>query len=516
MPMRQYAGPSSDIWRKLPELECLHPDVRKVTSPFSRVAKVCIVMPRTGFSTAANLSIELDTPGYTYRPGDVLKGSLKFKFLPTDKQTVLRAIRFTLWGRAKTKLIRKSNNGSHVYRGRANFFEVVIPLKKVDDPGFEAGDRQQTWQFDVAIPTSPSDSVTKGDKWKPDGLYLANTEDVSKHPLPPVFYYVGKSGLSGTKKEAYVEYVLTATATLAGSDPKIPMSTRTMTIPLMIRHVGTESPIQDFGISDRSSHVFVKSLALLPDKLDTDLTFRERMRTTFQPSKIPQFSCHFVVQYPRVLQLGNPKLPFRVLIRPRTDGNMTTIPISDYPSVRITAFSLVLKSDTHFRCQSTFSTADSEKSDEYVLYNSKTRSNGRAEIDITLSPDSSDAVDLGARLQLVMHRNRTSVLEGGKLVNNPDISSFHRQINSTFKTYNVAQTHSLVWKFTVEIVGTGKTSQIEGRSAITVLGECEEYIAVNEERKFDGRGVKKNYDDLEGYAEIGLNIVSQILQAVAG
>ncbi len=157
-------------------------------------------MPRTGRRNAAGLAIEVDDLQANYLPGDTLTGRVIYsKPLDNAQLWPYTTIRLKLFGRAKTKYIVKTSNGTSISRGRAVFFEISQNLSQ----GCERKALLDwAWPFTITIPTTSQPGFAqRGDEWKHHIGYLATKDaekkpvDVNKHPLPSIMYYFGKSAM---------------------------------------------------------------------------------------------------------------------------------------------------------------------------------------------------------------------------------------------------------------------------------------------------------------------------------
>lgn len=201
-------------------------------------------MPRTPPKSSPHLTIELDHPQPTYFPGDTITGYVTCDNVPVGiaatHYSLSSSVRLKLFGRAKSKYIVRSTNGTSIKRGRAVFFEEQQILCK-DSTACDNG--QHAWPFSVTIPTTsmPGFKTRRNcDTWAADHPFLRTRDaekreiDVTQHRLPSIMYYKSESAVSGRTVEAFVEYVLVAESGTT--------STTAATYPLYVRQKSTASP----------------------------------------------------------------------------------------------------------------------------------------------------------------------------------------------------------------------------------------------------------------------------------
>lgn len=169
---------------------------------------------------------------------------------------------------------------------------------------------------------------------------LSTQSDVTKHKLPATYYSFAETFMSGSKAEAYVEYVLAATL---GASIKCIM-------PLVLRVKSMDFPFStsDHKLSKRSTPVDIRTLKLLPEHAGQSLTTKQRFASVLS-RKVPRYAFNIHVRSPTVIQLNHPQpIPLEVWITPLRTANRTTI-LEPFPEVRLTSLSLYLEATMEAR-----------------------------------------------------------------------------------------------------------------------------------------------------------------------
>ena len=525
-------------------------------------------MPRTGPRSSAHLAIELDNPHPIYFPGDTLKGHVVCEEPPQQQQAPYSAVRLKLYGRAKTKYTVQSQYGKANYRGRAVFFEETQLLHKEpmmrEDRGGGAAAGAHAWFFSVTIPkTSQPGFATRKDcdEFGAESPFLHTRDaekkkiDVTTHPLPSIMYYKSESGMSGKTVEAYIEYVLLAEAGDINA-----------AYPLYVRQRSVPCPIQDFEMQTRTFQEVVKTPKLLPEYADAELTFRQRSRMLFRPSKTPRYGFTVKVEYPTVIQLEHPEpIPLKIYLVPDLDEKTTDIcsngDLSSLPPVQLVNMELKLKGDISVRCPGMWEMGTEKNHTFEINFREGLKamdipigpmaelheansapdipSNGKNGAPLTTTDStppaamntwqntegtevaytsagwrplhpttptgSPFALDLGAHAAILLGSSASSTLS------HPPVS-FKRQLYPSFATYNIQIKYRLRWK--LFLTCAGEEFNISGEAVVTVLPPSEEQEE-RKERELGSAGMKKNYDDLEAGVEQTVQFIGQILQAVS-
>lgn len=522
-------------------------------------------MPRTGPKTSSRLGIELRDPQPTYFPGDTLQGYVTCEE-STDLQSSYSSalVRVKLFGRAKTKYVVKNTSTSttSIERGRAVFFEEHKILHK----GVSScdGGGQHAWPFEFTIPTTSKPGfATRNDcdQFRADPPYLHTRDaehqeiDVTQHPLPSVMYYKSESAMGGQTVEAFIEYVLFAEG--AGT---------TASYPLYVRAKAALLPIQNYKIQTRTFEQRIKTLKLLPEYAETALTFKQKSRMFFRPSKTPRYSYTIKVEYPTVIQLEHPEpIPLKIYLIPNLDAKKTTVAshdvLSSLPAVKLVNMELELMGGVNIRCPGGLWDSGTEKTHTFEFHFRKPPdavelpavpppSNLRypmksalevssdsssmlavaqsmpAPMDIwqnnegtevihtpagwqalhaTTPTGSSFAFDVGAHAVILLGCSASSTLS------HPPVS-FKRQVYPTFSTYNIHIKYRLRWRF--YLVCAGVERQVSGEAPVTVMAPSEEQEE-NKKRQLGNEGMKRNHDDMEAGLGSAVQFIGQVLQVVA-
>ena len=498
-------------------------------------------MPRTSHKSSPALRIELDDPQGTYTPGETLNGYVICETPPATKLPY-HTVQLKMFGRAKTKYVVKSSNGTSTSRGRAVLFEEKQMLHR----GSICQDGQHAWSFSIRIPEASKPGFSaRGDSFKPEPGYLSTQEsagkqetDVSKHPLPPVMYYFSESAMSGKTVEAYIEYVLVA----EGGDV-------IASLPLYVRRRYSPVPIADYRMKTMSFYHMFKTPRLLPEHAGKPLTFGKKMSGVFRPSKTPQYTLTVKVEYPTLIQLEHPNcIPLRICIAPIMDHEKTTIcpegHIDKLPPVEIVSMEIGLQSDVNIRCpgrlwdsgttkEHTFkfqfqrpmkpaivpiiqelpdlkpiASAPEHPSPLYQKPAFSPNSLVPLPTDSEISPDPdavnnpSAALDLGTYNSILLGCSASSTL------NLPPVS-FKRQVHPTFQTYNINISYRLNWK--IKLSCAGETRSVENSAPVKIVAPSEEQ-EVKKQRQFGTKGPPKSYNELVN----GVGDVVQVAQFIGG
>ncbi|KAK8011386.1 hypothetical protein PG990_010351 [Apiospora arundinis] len=322
-------------------------------------------MPRHAFKGRAGVDIDITDFQSVYVPGDTVLGHVScsqpfFSKKPMDASRT--EVRIRLFGRSKTKVVRESQNSTQIYRGRAVLFDQshIVSQGATPQPGFASrGDDWSREKSELASqqPVAGSRGDTGADRGHRDGVFLSSSQDdVTKHELPSVFYFSSKSGWSGSKFEAYIEYVLEASLVCPGADNV------TAQFPLFIRKQSTAKPIKgsDYKFRIREATRLHRTEMLLAENAERKMTFRERQRRFWNPSKTPKYTYVTKVVHPTVIQLEHPDpVPFKFFIVPKLHNELTSIcpdgDLSRLPPVKFVSIELSLKAKTRIRTPGTFS-----------------------------------------------------------------------------------------------------------------------------------------------------------------
>ncbi|ETS78412.1 hypothetical protein PFICI_10474 [Pestalotiopsis fici W106-1] len=516
-------------------------------------------MPRRGIRQSHEVSIQIADFQSTYLPGDVIIGHVvakkAFGHGPRTDQTV---VKLRLFGRTKSKIV--SGSQEKTYRGQA----VLVDEEQCIFRGTVSANSKHS--FAMTIPKTPQPGVAKtGDSWDKDerGLrgidkdrnFLSNTqEDITKHSLPAVFYFGDSRALTGSVCEAFVEYFLEATLACPGvSDAKA-------TLPLFIRSHSTEKPVDynDYSFNVKSFQQITRSERLLPQNRDKKMTFRDKSKRLFTPSKVPSYSYRVSVATPPVIQLDHPApVPFKVHVAPIMEQNKMICPDGDIrrlPPIELVSVDMELVALTRVRCPGTLGDHSRDKETTYripidepialanynipVVVQGDLKGPGDEPRDLSeraneqtapggspfLEPNSlhvavegavvpeglikhssfqphekgqyflGTPLDLGNNLDVRLTETKSSSLGGRP-------TTFEKRLWPSFATYNIVLSYQLVWKLKISCVGEIHTT--EGRANVNILPPSE---AQGAGRQKIGQDAIKDYEHLTA----ALNFTSEV------
>ncbi|EON98414.1 hypothetical protein UCRPA7_6063 [Phaeoacremonium minimum UCRPA7] len=394
------------------------------------------------------------------------------------------------------------SNGQNksVYRGRFTLFETHEKL--FEGPIHVPPDGEpQVWPFAIAVPKGPSPRlVSSGNEQKYSNLSL-KLEDIEKQSLPPAFYYAGDSW--GKKFHGYVEYYLEAEIRLSGSGSPA----GTATLPIFVRPPSSPIPITDFDLKGRSFGGLIKSQRLVPGMETTELSFKQKTQKFFGSSKVPEFIYSLEIDYPTVIQLGNPNtIPFKIRLLP--NRSRTSDIIEDVPQkVTLTKLTMELKANTAVRCAGTFSSHDADKTAKHPIHLAQVMV-GVGSIVVPSSVDE-EAIDLGALLDLRLDARRPYTM--GR-----QLSPFQNRLAPSFTTYNIRHSYRLKWEVTISIAG--ESTSLSGEYPVSILAPSEEqeieaHNALTPEEK------RKKFEEVLEAANLGVagaSAILDIIQAASG
>jgi len=210
----------------------------------------------------------------------------------------------TFLGRTKTKIRKRNGNNTSIYRGRGTLFWYS---KVLYQGHYTLRADTYEWPFQFEFPHE-SRSRSADDSFDRSPPFRANGDI---HALPPSFGHHG-SGFS-TNFECFVEYKLEVSLTRPPDSYKL-------------FHSGLESQCRlnflprrniqypNLGIQASEKTFLARTLRLLPEKADAKLTMKEKMKSIFSESDLP--NTVFVVQFthPTVLYAGS-LFPFKLSVR---------------------------------------------------------------------------------------------------------------------------------------------------------------------------------------------------------
>jgi hypothetical protein len=389
---------------------------------------------------SSSLQIELDNPQPYYCFGDALSGHV---MLETFTDRAIGSATINLFGRAKTKVIRDPHGQSRrVHRGRASFFDIPQVLYQGHHT-HKAG--TFSWAFSFTIPDHPL-IVQEGDKWSRSQGFLSTEDDTFEHILPSTFAYRHRGF---TKRwQAYVEYYLKAVIIVPPGDRGL-FSSGTIgekILRLRFHNSTSASPLTDFQLQTSRRRHSIKTLRLLPEHADTNLTFKQRTKSFFNSSSVPGFTFQMHVTFPTVIQLNHPDyVPFFIEIEP--DQYLTNTgerKVEAPPHIYLSSFSIGIKCRTHARTRGPFALYDVEEKDtEEVIVACRT----------TLHQVlSTERLDIGNMSKLTLRK---------------------ALFTPSFRTYNISHSHKLEFRIEVECAGEKESFDEKLGVDITILGQPE-------------------------------------------
>ena len=274
-------------------------------------------MPRTGVQRSDLLSIELRNAKSSWLPGESISGNVtRTAFFEQPKLQV----KITLFARCKTKIRRDNFTSSKIYRGRRILLEELQQLQLLQDGSQSSS---YTAPFTFVIPS---------------------------RTLPTLFYYKEKGVC--TETEAYLEYALIAET--VGNPNGVARASQ----PLFVRLLSTQEPVRDFKPAIKETRKVVKTLQLLAENKDRELTFGDRSQRLFRPFSMPRLDYTVHVEHPTVIQIDHPDtLRFKVHIVPNVDLSSSSIcpdgDITNIPPVICNKILLSLECKTQIQAPAT-------------------------------------------------------------------------------------------------------------------------------------------------------------------
>ena len=450
-------------------------------------------MPRTGLNRSPALAIELESPQSSYLPDDIVLGKVvRGAHVVSPRGWV----NIKLLGRAKSKMTVSNGQNKSVYRGRYTIFQIHEKL--FDGPiHVPPNGEPQSWPFAIAIPKGPSPPlVATGHDQKYSNLSLKE-DDIAKQPLPATFYYAGEGW--STKFHGYVEYYIEAELRVSGSGSPA----GTATLPISVRPPSTPIPITDFDLKGRSFGGLIKTQRLVPGQETAELSFKQKTQKFFGSSKVPEFVYSVEVDYPAVIQMGNPNpIPFRMRILP--NRSRTTDIISDvHQTVTLTKLMMEIKANTAVLCQGTFTSHDADKTVKHSLSLQQALISLGGPITIPSGPDA-EAIDIGALLDLRLDARRAYAM--GK-----PLLAFQSQLAPSFTTYNIKHSHRLKWEAIMTVAG--ETMEVSAEYPVSLLAPSEEQ-EIEANNALSPEEKRKKYEDALEAANLGVQGVGAILQII--
>lgn len=411
-------------------------------------------MPPTSVDMSPSLWISLegrgtDTP---FAPGDVIIGYVhRAGHLVTPDARV----HIQLHGRSKSKMIvHKGPNSVSEYRGRFNLIDDDVTASQLFKgpihipPGGDA----MIWPFVITIPTHVSVKAVCALPKDLDTFIPTVPAQVRHHHLPPT---MGAWELGYNRSvQGFVEYFLKADilSTVGGRK-----EASSALLPITIAHFLREPPIGDFKLTQRLYPCDVQTQLLLPGRQNDKLSVKEMFKKAMGTPSVPTLSLQLHIEVPTVLQMGNPTpVPFVLQLVPNWDKSTEKIQ-KEPQKAKLALIELKIETTTCVNCEGTFSNKSDDTRLEIDLgMQDKVKSQGH---DIDLGQQGSwPAVDIGALLDLRLSPDSV-----------PAVVKANRELNCSYATYNVQQTHALMWKVHIDVAG--EPVNVVGKEMITILPE---------------------------------------------
>lgn len=253
-------------------------------------------------------------------------------FISNSKAELIGRIRLDLSGRTKTKIVRKrGNNSRSVYRGRHSLFSKSIIIQSTSTP-LQAG-QSYSWPFSISFPGNLPPSAIQ--------QRLPSPVD---DELPPTFR--DENIGFGTDYEGFVEYTLRATVFKHQSGAAI------YTHEIPVKYLPTfpiGRAVPDPRDRSASQTFDARSLLLLPENEGRELTFKEKTKSVFQSSKLPNSVFRFTVSYPTIVLAGS-----RFMITAGIEHIPSSSTAPQVPQVEIDQLYVSLKGYSHMEAEGTF------------------------------------------------------------------------------------------------------------------------------------------------------------------
>lgn len=216
----------------------------------------------------------------SYGTGDTITGEVVLENAPPE---LIGRIFIELWGRTKTKIMRRNGNSRVTYRGRHHLFSKTVVVHTESTP-LERGGTYK-WPFVMAFPTGlPS---------------IKDSDQQVNNRLPPSFEDNAMEW--GAHYESFIEYKLNASICRHQSNEVMHFTD------LGIKYAPTfpaDKPIPDPRNQTFMQRFMAKSLLLLPENDGRELTFKEKTKSVFHSSKLPAAAFKFTATCPSVVLAG--------------------------------------------------------------------------------------------------------------------------------------------------------------------------------------------------------------------
>jgi len=274
-----------------------------------------------------SISIEINKDIYYGR--DQVRGMVTLY-----SQTVesISSVAITLRGTSNVKLSKDIGTGPRPHRSRQILFSHTTTLHS-GDLTLPAG--SHVFRFEVSIPLQSDRN--QGDDVLAPSKPFHGTKD--RHLLPPTFSHVVNE--LEADFTCSTDYTLEAQISRPASMAKL---LKDLHVEKNIFYISSR-PLVPTELKMFRQTFIAKSLRLLPDKANSRLSVRERVRSTFKSSELPSATFHTVLWIPSCVTKGE-IYPVRISVR----YGDTTAPT--HPTIRLKAAKIEAQPDVVVRTRS--------------------------------------------------------------------------------------------------------------------------------------------------------------------
>jgi len=377
------------------------------------------------------LEIQLDEKN-EFTAGDLVKGNV---VLESNKDQAVGRVRIIFYGRAKTMINRHQQNTPPMVT-RCMLFEITKDLF-IGSYTLRRGRYEWPFQFEFPMYSQPG----MEERFINGGVYAG--ADVAV-PLPPTFS-ANHTGLEQTSITD-VEYKLKATVTRPPDAPFLRQLTN-MESKLSVKYFPgrlEESP--NLCLQALPSSFNAKSLHLLPHRSHDKLTIKEKLRSTFKSSELPNVDFIVELRYPTQIYPGGP-FPITLALTKMQKSD----DVEDDPPVMIKSVSVNVVAQAQCRTKGMILP---EHTGYITLRADVVKTPGKS-LNIELPPLNSKAVQAGTE------SGEVDITKLGKL------SCLSKRISNDFRVHNILLQHELRVK--VKLTCAQKQFEIRMEKPLRVL-----------------------------------------------
>jgi hypothetical protein len=345
----------------------------------------------------------------------------------------------------------------------------------------QSDSNSERWSFEVRIPEHPKrpegGRPDRSDKLEPWPGFLTNQRDCSLHGLPGSYACVEEWDY-----DIFVEYYLRAHRLVS---PTNGSTKDECTLPVNVQPWGMPEPIRSLHLKDDREYLTtVRSPKCLAENAGKELSLRDRLKSKMS-GRTPQYVFAVNVVAPSVLQLAHPDhLPLRVYLTPKWGEGMSNFAEGDpnsLPPTTLKAVKVQLVASLIYRAPTVFSHTVEGREVEYDFTLAAVPD--RIFVPILLPREAPPNYHEATGREATEGKafwwktpkdpvSESETLDIGRLL---DIRT--ERIRApypypSFKSYNVAVSHKLVYKITMQTADEEHT--IEGRMPVTLLAPAEE------------------------------------------